>query len=105
EAGGVRRLVEGLAAAKTEPAVQLQGRRILSGHFQECAAQPIGSEPFEGLQKQGRAEAPPTVGRQHAQVLDRALAAGIAESLDRAAATARTADEPRCPGQEPGLVA
>src|SRR4051812_4337113 len=79
------RLVNRLERDEAQSPVESQRAFVMRGHFQIDPFDAGLAEALQGVEQQARAEAPVAMLRGNAEVLDRAEAAGIANSLHRAA--------------------
>src|SRR5439155_6582843 len=91
---GIDDLVQGLAAAEADAAIETDSAVVLGGDLEKSAVHAGTLEAVQGLKQKGTAQAAAAMARHDSQVLNRAGAGSFAQALDRAAKTRIRGDEP-----------
>src|SRR5262249_53113162 len=82
---GIDGLVERLAAAEADAAIELDGPVIVGGHFEKSPVHPLALKAVQGLKQESTAEPAAALAGDDAEVLDRARSRPFADALDSAA--------------------
>src|SRR5438132_13137914 len=88
-------LVQSLAAAEADAAIEADGAVVLSGDFEEGAVHAGALDTVQRLEQEGAAQSAAAMARHDSEVLNRARARTFAQALDRAAKARVRGHQPR----------